>query len=324
MSGAVVFEAASVALVAAMMVLVAVRRRGFVLFATVAMFGVMGLALAAGAFTTVRRPFDDLEWQFGFLSNPLQYYRLPTHLFVHDARVAAHIVGNVFTFLLLGWPLEQKIGWRLTMAVFFLTGMVGALASSAFVVVTQGPGSEWLTAPGYGASGAIFGVIGYFAARYPNEQVYAPLLVILARVPVRIAAAFALLIQAIVLMQISNPFIAGLPWPSVLAHVVSFVIGMAASRVPFLRAADSPQERAFHLDLSPLRDLVAKPAEKMEVEGIIKEDIPEVAQAKLEAFLKRARCPKCQGALVLDGKKVKSECGWAIEFGKRAAGPGRR
>src|SRR5690349_24217478 len=64
---------------------------------------------------------------------------------------------------------------------------------------------------------------------------------------------------------------------------------------PYTTLFRSPQERAFHLDLSPLRDLVVKPADKLEVEGIIKEDIPEVAQAKLEAFVKRARCPKCQG-----------------------------
>ena len=317
MAGAVLFEAAAVAIVAAAMVFVAVRKQGFVLFATIAMFAVVALEVVAGWLYPNERAFGDLEWQFGLVLNPLQYYRLATHLFVHDTHTAAHIVGNVFTFLLLGWPLEQKVGWKLTMVVFFLTGMAGAVASSVFVVGTQGPNSVWLTAPGYGASGAIFGVIGYFAVRYPEEKVLAPLIVVLARVPIRIAAAFALLVQAIILMQIQNPFIPGLQWPSVLAHVVSFVIGMAATRVPGLRSADTPSERAFHLDLTPLRELVVKPAEKMEVEGIIKEDIPEVAQAKLEAFVKRARCPKCQGVLQIDGKKLTSDCGWQLEFGRR-------
>lgn len=253
------------------------------------------------------------------LFTPAAYYRLVTHLFVHNAVMPAHIVGNVFTFVLLGWPLEEKIGWRLTMIVFFLTGVVGAVASSAFVVITQGMSSPWLTVPGYGASGAIFGVIGYFAARYPHEKVLAPLIVILARVPISIAAAFALLVQALILMQIRNMFIGDLPWPSVLAHVSSFVIGMLLTRVPFLRSPDSPTERAALLDFTPLRDLAVKPADKMEVDGIIEEDIAEVAHAKLEAFVKRARCPKCQGVLAMKGRKLTSECGWEVTFERRKA-----
>ena len=99
----------------------------------------------------------------------------------------------------------------------------------------------------------------------------------------------------------------------------SFVVGMALTKVPFLRAADNPRERAFNIDLTPLRDLAVKPADKMEVEGIIKEDIPEVAEAKLKAFVKRARCPKCQGVLELKGKKLASDRGWVLEFGRRKA-----
>jgi membrane associated rhomboid family serine protease len=320
MDGNVAFEGAAVAAVALAMVFVAVRKRSFVLLAVIAMFAVMALQLIPGALSPpYTRAFPDLAWRFGMLGEPVEYYRLATHIWVHDARVPAHIVGNVFTFVLLGWPLEEKIGWKLSMAVFFVTGVLGAVASAAFVTVTQGGSREWLDASGYGASGAIFGVIGYFAARYPREQVLAPLVVILARVPVTIAAAAALLVQALVLMQVNNPFIGQLPWPSVLAHVVSFVIGVAVTRVPGLRSADSPKERAYHLDLTPLRGLALKPADKMEVEGIIKEDIPEVAQAKLEAFAKRARCPECKGVLALKGRKLASDCGWAVEFERRQA-----
>jgi len=313
----VAFELLAVAAVAILLGALFVRKRGFVLYATLAMFAVMALQVTPGALAPGARAFPDLAWRYSYLTQPLEWYRLPTHLFVHDASSAAHIVGNVFTFVLLGWPLEEKIGWKRIMAVFFITGIVGALISSAFVLALNDP--LWSNALGYGASGAIFGVIGYFAVRYPQEKVYAPLIVVLARVPVSVAAAFALLVQAIILMQISNPFIGALPWPSVLAHVTSFVVGMVATKVPGLRAADSPRERAFHLDLSPLRELAVKPSDKMEIEGIIREDIPEVAQAKLDAFVKRARCPKCQGVLELKGKKLASECGWSLEFERRKA-----
>ncbi len=311
------FEYAAVAAIAAAMVLVALRKRGFVFFAVLAMFAVTALEVVPGVLPRGAHAFPDLAWKYPYVYEPLQWYRLATHLFVHDAVVAAHIVGNVFTFVLLGWPLEEKIGWKLTATIFFLTGIIGAVLSSFFVLASEDP--VWVHATGYGASGAIFGLIGYFAVRYPNEQVLAPLIVILARVPVWVAAVAALAIQAVVLMQITTPFTPALSWPSVLAHMSSFVVGMALTRVPFLRAADNPRERAFNIDLAPLRELAVKPADKMEVEGIIKEDIPEVAQAKLESFVKRARCPKCQGVLELKGKKLVSDCGWSLEFGRRQA-----
>jgi hypothetical protein len=225
--------------------------------------------------------------------------------------------------VLLGWPLEEKIGWKRTAAVFFLTGIVGAVLSSAFVFAIQA--TAWLAVPAFGASGSVFGVIAYFAVRYPHEKVYAPIFVIFMRVPVPVAAVAALFVQALILLSINQPsvgttpFLGSLPWPSVLAHVMSFGVGMLATRIPSLRSTDDPTGRAYHLDLEPLRQLVVKPGDQMVVEDIIKEDIPEVAQAKLEALVARARCPKCQGVLVLKGRKLTSDCGWSLEFARRPA-----
>jgi membrane associated rhomboid family serine protease len=309
-------ELLCLALMAAIFAATAWRKRNFVLFATLGMFAITGvefIARPAGACT-----LPGIAWQFGYFDEPAQYYKLFTSLFLHDACGAGHIVGNAFTFVLLGWPLEEKIGWKLTMAVFVITGVLGTLVSTTLVVAYGQP--QWLTVPVIGASGGIFGVIGYFATRYPHEKVLAPILVILARVPVAIAAVAALAIQALILMQVQNPFIGQpLPWPSIAAHVTSFGIGMLVTRVPWLRAPDTPSERTFVLDLTPLRDLAQRPADKTEVEAIIAEDIPEVAQVKLESFIKRAHCPRCQGPLALKGRKLESDCGWAVSFEKRAA-----
>jgi len=291
------------------------RKRNFVLIATLGLFAVTGVEFLfrpAGACT-----LPAISWRYGYIDQPLEWYKLFTSLFLHDACGAGHIVGNVFTFVLLGWPLEEKIGWKLTMAIFFITGVLGSVASTLVILATGDP--LWVNAYAIGASGSIFGIIAYFAVRYPHEKVWAPILVIFMRVPVAVAAVAALAIQALILMQVNNPFIGQLPWPSVLAHVTSFAIGMVATKVPGLRAADTPAERAFHLDLSPLRELAVRPADKMEVEGIIAEDIPEVAQVKLEAFAKRAQCPKCQGPLTLKGRRLTSECGWTLEFARRKA-----
>ena len=230
--------------------------------------------------------------------------------------------------MLLGWPLEEKIGWKRIAAVFFLTGIVGAILSSFFVLAVGD--TYWLYAYAYGASGSIFGVIGYFAVRYPREQVFAPIFVIFMRVPVPVAAVAALGVQALILLSIrepsvgTTPFLSPLPWPSVLAHVSSFGVGMLTTRAPGLRASDDPAGRAYHLDLEPLRQLIVKPADQMVIEGIIKEDIPEVAQAKLEALVARSRCPKCQGPLTLKGRKLSSDCGWSITFERVKRPPGSK
>lgn len=318
----VYFEAASVAVMVAAVAFAALRKRSFVLFATLGMFAVAGIALLPGARPSGLCYMPDLAWRYLYLFEPQNWYRLFTHLFVHDSCGGAHIIGNVFTLVLLGWPLEEKIGWKRTAAIFFLTGAVGAVLSSLFVVALED--AYWLGAAGFGASGSIFGLIAYFAVRYPQEKVYAPLLFIFARVPVSVAAVVALAVQALVLMQVNSIFVGQLPWPSVLAHVSSFVVGMFAVKIPGLRVEDNPRETAGHLDLSRLRDLVVKPADKMAVEEIIAEDIPEVAQAKLESFLVRARCPRCGGEVRLKGRKLVSDCGWSVTFQKRRAPKGER
>jgi membrane associated rhomboid family serine protease len=307
-------DVVALALMAATVAVTVWRKRNFVLFATLGMFAVTGLELVARPAGSCTLP--GISWTFGYFDQPAEYYKMFSSLFLHDACFAGHIVGNAFTFVLLGWPLEGKVGWRLTMAVFFITGVLGMVVSTA-LVVSYGD-ARWLDRPVIGASGGIFGVIGYFATRFPRERVLAPILIILARVPVAVAAVAALAIQALILAQVENPFLgAPLPWPSIAAHVTSFGIGMLITRVPWLRAPDTPTERSFTLDLAPLRDLAVKPADKTEVEAIIAEDIPEVAQVKLEAFVKRAHCPQCKGPLVLKGRKLESDCGWSVTLAKR-------
>lgn len=304
---------ASVAIMAAVIGLTWWRGRNFVLIATLGLFAITGVEFVSHPAGICTLP--GISWRYEYLDQPLHWYKLFTSLFLHDACGAAHIVGNAFTFVLLGWPLEEKIGWKLTMAVFFITGILGSVVSSVVILATGDP--VWINAYAIGASGSIFGIIGYFAVRYPHEKVWAPILVIFMRVPVAVAAIAALAIQSLILLQVHNPFIGQLPWPSVLAHVTSFAIGMLITRIPLLQAPEKASDRPFDLDLTPLRDLAARPADKTEVEAIIAEDIAEVAHVKLEAFVGRAHCPRCNGPLTLKGRKVESDCGWSVTFEKR-------
>jgi rhomboid protease GluP len=80
-----------------------------------------------------------------------QYWRLFTSMFLHIG--LAHLLFNGYALVIIGIELERLYGPGRFLAVYVLSGLLGSLASYAFV-----PG---LAA---GASGAIFGLIGALAA----------------------------------------------------------------------------------------------------------------------------------------------------------------
>lgn len=96
----------------------------------------------------------------GVLGNG-EYYRLFTAMFLHAN--FAHIFFNMYALNVLGQSVEQFYGrWRF-LAVYFLGGLTGSVASA------------WLNDPdiiGVGASGAVFALIGAqfaFTYRYRHE-----------------------------------------------------------------------------------------------------------------------------------------------------------
>lgn len=80
-----------------------------------------------------------------------QYWRLLTSMFLHIG--VAHLFFNGYALLAVGTEMERLVGPGRFAAIYFLSGLLGSLASFAF--------STSLSA---GASGAIFGVIGALGA----------------------------------------------------------------------------------------------------------------------------------------------------------------
>jgi rhomboid protease GluP len=80
-----------------------------------------------------------------------QYWRLFTLMFLHIG--FAHIFFNGYALAMIGTELERIFGVGRFVAIYFLSGLFGSLASYAFV-----------SNPAAGASGAIFGLIGALAA----------------------------------------------------------------------------------------------------------------------------------------------------------------
>ncbi|MDQ3706637.1 MAG: rhomboid family intramembrane serine protease [Chloroflexota bacterium] len=78
-----------------------------------------------------------------------QWWRLFTVMFLHNGLL--HILSNGYALYVIGSEVEGLFGRRRFLAVFFISGLAGSVAS-----VAMSP----FNIPGVGASGAIFGLIG--------------------------------------------------------------------------------------------------------------------------------------------------------------------
>ncbi|HKA14688.1 MAG TPA: rhomboid family intramembrane serine protease [Myxococcota bacterium] len=90
------------------------------------------------------------------------WYTLVTSMFMHGGWF--HILGNMWFLSVFGDNVEDAMGHGRFLAFYLLCGIAAALAH-----VASSPGSA---APVVGASGAIGGVMGAYAALYPRAPVH--------------------------------------------------------------------------------------------------------------------------------------------------------
>jgi membrane associated rhomboid family serine protease len=86
-------------------------------------------------------------------------WTLVTYMFVHDG--LGHIFFNMLSLWICGPRLEERLGGRRFLALYFVSGIAGGLLS--FIK----PDSLIV-----GASGAVFGVMLGFARYWPRERLY--------------------------------------------------------------------------------------------------------------------------------------------------------
>jgi membrane associated rhomboid family serine protease len=119
--------------------------------ANVALYLAMGLS---GVSWTEPGTLDAIRWgaDFGPLTLGGQWWRLFTSTFVHFG--IAHVAFNMWCLFGLGQSLEYLMGRKAFTATYLVTGIAGSVASLFW--------RPWTV--GAGASGAIFGIAGAFAA----------------------------------------------------------------------------------------------------------------------------------------------------------------
>ncbi|HEX6886402.1 MAG TPA: rhomboid family intramembrane serine protease [Planctomycetota bacterium] len=97
----------------------------------------------------------------GFLATPAAYLALVTSMFLHGGWF--HVIGNLWTLLIFGDNVEDRMGHVRFLVFYLLCGLV-----AGGVHVHFHPES---TVPTIGASGAIAGVMGAYFVLYPRAKV---------------------------------------------------------------------------------------------------------------------------------------------------------
>ncbi len=211
---------------------------------------------------------------------PLAILQLLTSMFVHAD--GWHLLGNVIILLAFALPFEDRIGHRRFLGIYLGTGLAAALIQTA---------TMWGT-PSLlmGASGAVFGIIGAFAASYPNQIIAIPVplpIMILIRMRVLYGAIMFGALQFL-LVAISAPGDNTAYW----AHVGGLIVGIGAGRL--LAAEKVQQEPRGRVDLASLTLFADDDATQGALDqAVANSDVPQVRQAWIERFFRTARCPTC-------------------------------
>jgi len=250
--------------------------------------------------------FRPIYLSFDFLP---QIYTLFTSMFVHGG--FGHILSNMIVLFFMGLAFEHRVGSKKFLLIYILTGFSAAIFYSLFN----------LNSPIIliGASGAIFGILGAFAAAYPADKIIFPIpvfIVILARIPVWVAAVMFAALETFYFAFVVGDNIAHL------AHIGGIISGVVISTA-FLRKSRYQVKIEYEVepgikrrfDVSNLEILAKTQEERKILDRIKQEGIPEIREAWIDYFVRRANCPNCNERLSFDGKEIKcKKCGFRINL----------
>ncbi len=115
-----------------------------------------------------------------YIASPFfKVWQLITHMFMHapmgQGIGLTHILFNMLTLLSFGPVLEQVLGDRKYIILYFASG-IGAYALNCgwnYFEIMQGANPmEIYSIPMMGASGAIFGVVAAFSTMFPDSKLF--------------------------------------------------------------------------------------------------------------------------------------------------------
>ncbi|HDN50840.1 MAG TPA: rhomboid family intramembrane serine protease [Thermoplasmatales archaeon] len=243
---------------------------------------------------------DELAFRPSHLTDVTRMYTLITSMFLHAGFL--HIIGNMIVLLFVGMPFEQRIGAKRFILIYLAGGVAGTLFYSAANLNS--------TVPLVGASGAIFAVLGAFAAAYPRDEVVMlvplPIMFFMRMKVVTAAVLFGLL--QVVLLVLENYFPSGgLQNVAYLAHLGGLAAGIVLGVMLPKKEKSAGSEK---IDFDELSAFVTTEKQRELLERAKGADEPEVARAWLSALKRQLKCPRCGGELeIADGVRCR-RCGY--------------
>ena len=103
----------------------------------------------------------DFTFMFGFVPDNFAWFNIFTSMFMHGGWM--HLIGNMLFLWVFGDNVEDILGRAKYLLFYVLCGTAAALAQYAI-----NPDSR---VPMVGASGAIFGVMGAYALKFPHSRI---------------------------------------------------------------------------------------------------------------------------------------------------------
>jgi membrane associated rhomboid family serine protease len=220
------------------------------------------------------------EWDWSHL------HTVVTAAFLHADFV--HILANMLILLMAGLPFEERLGRGRFLIVYFFSSIVAVLLHVVWNQFTLGHAA--LDVPVVGASGAVFGILGGFAATYPRDQI--PMILVffvLPRVPVILAAIVLSLFEIVALVGGA---------PSGVAHAAH--IGGAVGGAISAPLVKPPEKKAGvltagrKLDYEKLASLAHDDKTRRLVDRVRENsDAAELQRAWLDRLFVSLRCPQC-------------------------------
>jgi membrane associated rhomboid family serine protease len=172
-------------------------------------------------------------------------WQLLTYQFMHGGWL--HLLLNCWAIYVFGRAVEETLGWKSFLTLYFASGVIGGLFQALAGVLLRGP----FAAPVVGASAGAFGLVAAFAVLYPERPL---MLLLFFIIPVNMRAKFLLLFSALLTLF-------GIVFPmdniAHAAHLGGMITGIVFVRYAIYWHWQWPRLRQTRTQ--PLRPLVKAP-----------------------------------------------------------------
>ena len=246
--------------------------------------------------------------------NPDQLYRFVTAAWLHADWL--HVLSKILVIGLVGVPLEQRLGSRRWIIVYFL----GFIGGNVAWVMTHPESHN----PAIGASGAAFGLLGAYMACWPNDEIEFPLLFLIRAWPIWLIVFVRLGLEIYQMYSIQEGT-SGETNIAHMAHIGGFILAYLLARIIARGApsslttessnptATSHNESMRVIAKKKMGDLTNDPWESANkpLEGNagrilyqlrLQGDELETRQAWLEELAENTICPICDGEIKFNEK----------------------